>query len=300
MPTGLLVTNGSKMRSRIAGYAAAIVHDVNDDAVEMTRRGDRTCPDSGDGVDGVVDQVRPHLIEIAANGADEWQAPAPTSTVMPTDFLRALCCSSVDGIVQACDHVERSGIWARSMYENRFTAPTSLEIRDAARSTSDASARVVQPAATQRSATVSTRRRASAARPSRPWIVTAVSASDDASFAIRAVAVEPCGDFVFTVGAFDRRERGSQRDRAGTCAVVDRCELRVGQPRRAKRLRRFLGNAERLGEQPGAARAADAGLFSSCARPAASLPSDSIFSSCSSLDRNCAGAIEHHVHQRSW
>ena len=74
-PTGLVVKNGSKMRSRICSGMPVPLSMTR----TTTRCGSRfastsTRPASGDGVQRVVDQVRPDLVQLAGETAHARQA----------------------------------------------------------------------------------------------------------------------------------------------------------------------------------------------------------------------------------
>ena len=70
-PTGLVVKNGSNMRSRIsAGMPGAVVDDAHHDALPLTVGGHLDAAGIRHGIEGVVDQIRPDLVELADEAAD--------------------------------------------------------------------------------------------------------------------------------------------------------------------------------------------------------------------------------------
>ena len=75
LPTGLVVKNGSKMCSRIsAGMPAPLSMTRTTTRCCSTARGDIDAAGVGDSVEGVVDQVRPDLVEFADEAADAREA----------------------------------------------------------------------------------------------------------------------------------------------------------------------------------------------------------------------------------
>ena len=103
---------------------------------------------------------------------------------------------------------------------------------------------------------------------------------------VEAVVGEPVGDGLLALGVLDRRPH----------ALLGRGRARAAHARRSRRTGRRSGRAapsaraacstssSRLPRSAALRSIADAGLFSSWARPADSRPSETIFSSCSSLD----------------
>ena len=70
-PTSLVVKNGSKMRRcSSGGMPEPGVADLDQHAIAVAGRADRQGPFAAHGVDGVVDDVGPHLVQLAAPGAD--------------------------------------------------------------------------------------------------------------------------------------------------------------------------------------------------------------------------------------
>ena len=70
-PTGLVVKNGSNRRSRIsAGMPGAVVDHAHHDALPLAVRGHLDATGVGNGIEGVVDQVRPDLVELADEAAN--------------------------------------------------------------------------------------------------------------------------------------------------------------------------------------------------------------------------------------
>ena len=105
----------------------------------------------GDGVERVVDQVGPDLVELAGEAVHARQAGS-ASMVTATEFARAFDLSTATVLSRPRTRSTGSAAVAWSMCVKPLTAMTRPEIRIHASSMSDAKPRSEQPAAAQRSA----------------------------------------------------------------------------------------------------------------------------------------------------
>ena len=91
LPTPLVVKNGSKMRSWISAWdAGAVVDDANHDAPMLAAADHLDPPGRRDRVERVVDQIQPHLIELAAKREHAREIVRRSATSTATDFSARL------------------------------------------------------------------------------------------------------------------------------------------------------------------------------------------------------------------
>ena len=89
LPTGLVVKNGSKIRSRIAGsMPLAVVGDVDLDAAVGRAGADGDVAAGRAGVDGVGDQVQDDLVDLGRVAGDlgerrEVESPGSRRAIWP-------------------------------------------------------------------------------------------------------------------------------------------------------------------------------------------------------------------------
>ena len=284
-PTGLVVKNGSKMRSRISAGMPGPLSAMRTTTLLVLAAGhDLDAARSGTASSALSIRFAQIWFSSPANPRTRGRSGS-TSTDTATDLLRAFDFSTATVLSRPCARSTGSATVAWSMCVKPLTARTSPAIRVAASWISEARRRTEHPAAAQRSAALSAgprrRRRADRAprtsrrfrraprrrpcrgrgrRASRRWLPRVRRARSATARPARAPPRRRCAR---------RRSRRTGRRSAG--------------PRRA---RAPPARRPRAGSSRSAAlrSIADAGLFSSWARPADSLPSEIIFSSCSSLD----------------
>ncbi len=100
--------------AKVRRNAGPVVDDVDDHEIEAARRRDRDFARVADGVDRVVDEIGPDLVQIAADGADRRQVRLQVDADAHR-FPARLVLEKRDGIVEAD---------VRSMYVKRLMAAT--------------------------------------------------------------------------------------------------------------------------------------------------------------------------------
>ena len=205
-PTGLVVKNGSKIRSRIsAGCQPRCRRCARRPRVPSRPPTTSTWPDSRDGVQRVVDQVGPDLVQLAdeARGLSAGRA-RPRSHTAPTS--RGLRSQNGDRVAQPLRQVHRLG--DRRLVHVREALDRHDQARDPHRGVLNLGGEARAPRS--RRPPSAARRRARGRRPRRragraPRSMTAVSASASAAADVQPTLVEPVGDRFFAFGLLDRR-----------------------------------------------------------------------------------------------
>ena len=214
--------------------------------------------------------------------------PAPRWTDTATDFPRAFDFRTATVFPRPWARSTGPAAVAWSMCVKPLTASTSPAIRVAASWISDARRRTEHPAAAQRSAALSAGPSTAPASRSSASIVTAVSASASAAAVSRpwSASQSAMASSRSACSIGDRTPcSGAAAHALRTPSIASNwASVRPAAPSARAGL---LDVLERGSPRSAALRSiADAGLFSSWARPAERRPSEIIFSSCSSLDVN--------------
>ena len=110
LPTGLVVKNGSKMRSRIsAGMPGPLSTTRTTTRCRSRLRGHLDAAGLGHRIERVVDQVRPDLVELADEAADARQAGLHVARRRSIDFVRAFDLSTATVLPRLDVEVHRLG-----------------------------------------------------------------------------------------------------------------------------------------------------------------------------------------------
>ena len=111
--------------------ARPVVDDADDDALPLAVRGHLDPARLGDGIERVVDQIRPDLVELADEAANARQVGLDV-TVTATDFARAFDLSTATVLPRLDIRSTGSATAAWSMCVKPLMAVTRPEIRVAA------------------------------------------------------------------------------------------------------------------------------------------------------------------------
>ena len=143
-PMSLVVKNGSKMRPATSAGMPGPSSMTRTTTVSPARAGFDPHVAARRGVDGVVDQVRPHLVQLAAVALDGGQVARRRCSSTSTDFARAFDRSTVMVSDSPCPIA--IGMQRRLLVHvgEPFTAATSVWMREAAVSISVASCRTAR------------------------------------------------------------------------------------------------------------------------------------------------------------
>ena len=259
--------------------------------------GDLDAAGLGDGIERVVDQVRPDLIQLAGEAADARQIGFDVDG--HRDRLRSrLRLEHGDGVAQARRQIDRLG--HRGLVHVREALDRQRRGRRSASPPPESPTRCRGPSSRPRP-TAAPRRAAGRSTAPRDPVerlerdggfgqrpgdvgVDAVSRRASRRWPPR---VRPAGSATARRASRASRQDVRNASTAASCASVscDAPSARVA----------CSASSSRSSSSAALRSIADAGLFSSCARPADSLPSETIFSSCRPLDVKCAAAIDHRV-----
>ena len=240
-------------RADVIWNARPVVYDADDDALAVAGRGDVDLARLGNGIERVVDQVRPDLIELAGKATDAGEVGLDGDRHRD-GFPSRLCREHRDRVAKARRQVD--GLGHRCLIHVR-------EALDGHHETGDPPRRLLNlrcdaPDRARRCDRSEYCRKRRATDRERDLIE---RFERDGRFGKRSgdvvvdtVRGEPVGDVVLPLGLLDRREHAMHRRRdAGRTHRLDGGELRVGQLGCAQRQRRLLGLVEALVEQRGAA-----------------------------------------------
>ena len=245
LPTGLVVKNGSKMRSRIsAGMPGPLSTTRTTTRWRSQLAVTSTRPESGTASSALSIRFAQIWLSSPAKPRTRGRSGS-TVTVTATDFARAFALSTATVLPRLDVRSTGSATVAWSMCVNPLIAATRPEIRLAASWISEAIA--ANRAAGGRPAEDRVERRSTdrRARSDRaPRASPAVSASGPATRGVDAVIREPVGDGVLALGLLDRRQHAVRRARRGrttrtasmaaSCASVS-CATRPARASPARR-----------------------------------------------------------------
>ena len=255
-PTGLVVKNGSKMRSRISAGMPGPLSTMRTTTRCRSRLARHLDP-AGIGIASSALSIRFAQIWLSSPTKPRTRGRSgSTSTATATDFARAFDLSTATVLPRLCAQVHRLG--DRRLVHVREALDRHDEAGDPHRGLLDLRGEAAHRAAGGRPAQRRVER--GAARPRRrarraPRASPRSRRAAPAIAGVEPVIGEPVGDRVLALGLLDRRPHAlhARRRRRTSRTRVDRGELRVGQARRAERARRPLGVLQPLLEQRRAA-----------------------------------------------
>ena len=233
LPTGLVVKNGSNRRSRIsAGMPGPLSTTRTTTRCRSQLAVTSTRPRLGNGIERVVDQIRPDLIELADEAAHARQVGFDVDGDGDR-FRPRLGLEHGDGVAQARRQVHRLG--HRGLIHVRESLDRRDQAGDPHRGLLNLRGDPANRASGRRPAEDRVERR-SADRRGNP-----VERLDrhggfgqrPGDRGVDAVIREPVGDGVLAFGLLDRRQHAVHaRGEAGRAQRIDGRELGIGQPRR--------------------------------------------------------------------
>ena len=287
LPHGLGGEEGIEdARENLRRNAGAVVDDAHDDALTVAACIDLNAAAILNRIERVVDEVSPNLIELACESAHQRQAGFQLDGNL-SGFLTRLGSHHGHGVAEVGAKIHRLGD------HGLIHVRESLDGHDEA---GDAHGRILnfrgQAAHGASRRGPANDRVESRALDGGGKLIERIECDrrigkDVGVGRDEPMIRQPVGNGLFALGLLKRRADALRRaSQAGIANSVDGGELRIAEPGRAERESRGFGFFEPVLRDAALRSMADAGLLSSWARPAESLPSEIIFSFCKSLEVN--------------